>query len=248
MTFSYMPDIFPPTRGPKDGSVLERSIVFFDDFIVGGTMDVSDATVASSQNPKFSVLADHSEWFCSVTDSDTDAAHVVGINDVAGGELVCTTNPDILDNNNCQLNGAGFKWSQGKEGLFEIRMKVTDVSTAKWFVGLAVPDVDILGGVTDRIGFECPDNTGDIDAVSEKNNTQTSTDTTSDLADGTYVTLRVEWTGNKSRFSVDGVLKATHTTNNPDDVAMSPVFQVFNSAEGANTMTIDYILTACDRP
>jgi uncharacterized protein YcnI len=239
---------YQPPVGSPDQS-LAMPIIFFDDFIVGGTLDADQPTVASSQNPKFSELADHSEWLCTCVDSDGDDNHVVGINDVYGGELVCTTNPDILDNNNCQLNGAGFKWSSGKSGVFEIRMKITDVSTANWFVGLAVPDTDILTAVADRIGFECPDNTGDIDAVSEKNATQSSTDTTSNLADGTYVTLRVEWDGanNRARFYVDGSLKATHTSNNPDDVAMSPAFQVFNSAEGTNTMTIDYILVMQDR-
>ena len=55
----------------------------------------------------------------------------------------------------------------------------------------------------------------------------TLTDTTSDLVADTYVVVRFEVEGtSKVRFYVDGSLKATHTTNLPDDVGLTPTFAI----------------------
>ena len=64
----------------------------------------------------------------------------------------------------------------------------------------------------------------------------------------TYVVVRFEVSEtSKVRFYVNGTLKATHTTNLPDDVGLTPTFAIQCASGAAEKITIDYILAVIDR-
>jgi hypothetical protein len=246
----FMPQFNLPIEAPDKagtkGSVPQ--VIFFDDFTDGLGFTANNPAIASSQG-KFSELANMGQWLATVVDGGSDSGEVITCTDDAhGGAVTLTTNDADNDSIECQLNGEAFALSAGRNIVFETRMKGTDVSEFDWFFGLSITDTTVMTAASDRIGFECADSTGDIDAISEKDAAQTTTDTTSNLADATYVVLRLEISGtSEARYYVDGELKATHTTNLPDDEAMTPTMCIRNDGAAANTMHVDYIYVAADR-
>ena len=239
----------PPVSVDGESVASYMPIVFFDDFLCGGF--VKDLALSSESDPgaKFSTVADCGEWFCSITDGGGDDAHaIVCADDGVGGLLVVSTDDADNDLINMQLNGESFQLATNKKTIFEVRMHIEDVDVVDWFVGLAITDTSVQAACTDRLGFACEDNTGDIDAISEKDSAQTTTDTTKDLVDSTFVILRFEAIGTDLvRFYVDGSLVATHTTNIPADEALTPTICIRNAHASIQTMTLDYILVARDR-
>ena len=233
----------PPVSGPTKS--LAMPIILFDDFVDGWGFEGNDA----DNTGKFSETANLGQWLVTVVDTGTDNGEVIACaDDAVGGHLTMTTNDADDDSLELQVNGEAWKLESGKTLAFETRLKGADVSEFDWFVGLAITDTTVMTACTDRVGFECPDSTGDIDAITEKDRSQTTTATTKDLADATFVTLRVEVEGtSKVRYYVDGDLVATHTANLPDDEALTPTICIRNDGAAANTMTLDYILVMRDR-
>ncbi len=226
---------------------------WMEDFITGVTED----------GQKFSESADKGDWLKSSTDGSAGTADVCGVaDDGPGGILVLTCNAANADNENLQLNGEPFKLAIGKPLYFEALVSLLDVDKCDFFIGLAIADVDILGGVTDRVGFEV-DHDGNIDALVEQDTTESKSDTIVDIADcaaianfgATAKKLAFFWDGVSTvKFYVDGVLKVTKTDNGttvviPDDEALSPVFQIktHTGAAAVQTAWIDYIKVAAAR-
>ena len=239
----------PPVSVDGESVASYMPIVFFDDFLAGGF--VKDLALSSESDPgaKFSAVADCGEWLCTIVDGGGDDGHAIACaDDAVGGWLAITTDDADNDSIEMQLNGESFQLATNKKTIFEVRMKGADVSEFDWFVGLAITDTTTMTASSDRIGFECPDSTGDIDAISEKDGSQTTTDSGKDLADNTFVVLRFEADGTDTvRYYVDGSLVATHTTTIPEDEALTPTICIRNDGAAANTMTLDYILVARDR-
>lgn len=231
----------PPALVPGGG--LPKGIEFFDDFITAGFL----ANTAGRAG-KFDETADSGEWKVTVIDGGTDNAETITIDDGAtadypGGWLKILCNDADNDAVECQLNGESFQISTTSKIIFEVRMKVNDVSETDWLFGLCTTDTDVLGGCNDSIAFRCLDSTGDIDAVTEDDTNETVTDTGSDLADDTPVVLRIEIDGvSEARFYVNGVLKATHQTNLPDTgTYLTPTMCIRNDGAVAQKMWVDYI-------
>ena len=105
----------------------------------------------------------------------------------------------------------------------------------------------------DRIVFQVDDGDTNIDCVTEKDGTATTTDSGVDIADDTYVTLSFKVSGkNKSaavvEFFVNRALVATHTANIPDDENLTiGVMELSGSATGTKSATVDYLFAAQDR-
>ena len=101
----------------------------------------------------------------------------------------------------------------------------------------------------DRIVFQIDDGDSNIDCVTEKDGTATTTDSGVDISSGTYVTLgfHVKSTGSVE-FFVNRNLVATHTDNIPDDENLAiGGMELSGSATGTKSMSIDYLLAAQSR-
>ena len=214
-----------------EGNIGAPTVEFFDDFI---------------QRPDISETADAAAWLMTVIDGGAAGAESITIRDnVAGGVLRSTANAADNDGLSFQLNGTSFKVAADSRMVFAARMAVVDVSETDWFVGLAAADTAILSGVTESIGFRCPDSTGDIDYVVENASTETTADTGSDVADATMLTLSFEVIGNSMvKFYVNGVFKSKVTTNIPDGDDLTVTFEFRNDGAAANSLDMDYIYVA----
>ncbi|MHC4122907.1 MAG: hypothetical protein ACYSSI_04975 [Planctomycetota bacterium] len=238
--------------GPRGGNDMfsakaAATYEFLEHFITGVTED----------GHKFSETADKGDWLKSSTDGDTDGSDVCQVaDDGPGGILQLTCNDKDADNENLQLNGESFKLATGKKLYFETSVALLDVDKCDFFIGLAISDVDILGGVTDRIGFQV-DHDGNINCLIEQGSTEYKQDSGVDIADCAAIAnfsttkkcLTFLWDGvDTVQFFVDGVLKKTFTDNGttivvPDDEAMSPAQQIktHTGAGAVQTSFVDYI-------
>jgi len=237
--------------GPRGGSAValkhQAQIEWHEDFVTGVTED----------GHKFSETADKGDWLKSSTDTDGDGGDVCQVaDDAPGGILQVTVNDNNSDLENVQLNGEPFKLA-GKELWFEADVALLDIDKCDFFIGLAVADVDILGGVTDRVGFQ-NDHDGNLQALCEKDSTETKEDSGADIEDcaaiGSFASkkkrLTFHWDGSSIvTFYVDGVEKKQISTNVPDDEALAPALAIkpHTGAGAVQTAWIDRIAISADR-
>lgn len=241
----YLPDAW------QYGQSLSRMAEYFDDFTQGGY--VADAALSSESDPaaKFSEVANAGEWLVT-----RDVAPAIVIADAdAGGWLSITTGSNANDFVSLQLNGESFATNPNRLMIYEAKIKIDDTDDTKWFAGLASTDVTgttlgpILDGVNDSIGFRGLTGTDvNIHYVCEDDTTETTADSTKDLADDTAVTLQFVVEGTERvLFYVDGSRVATVTTNIPDSGAgLTPSLEVSSTTASSN-LKVDYIRVLASR-
>ena len=201
-------------------------IKYVDDFVAGpGT----DTTVDS---------------FWTVTRTEAGAGEsTVAKGDGAGGVLVLTTDANEDDGINMQLLGESFKLAAGTVLYFGIRLKLSEATQSDFFAGLAITDTDILGGVTDRIGFQKLDGVTAVTCMLEKDSTETLSGTVLTQDADAYHTLEFYLDASGAvEFFVDGVSVATPAvTNLPNDEELRVTLQFLAGATVAKTLTVDWI-------
>ena len=182
---------------------------------------------------------------------DDDAA--VGIvADTVGGEVALTSKA-TTDNDGASIQGNEiFAVAANKEIYFSTRIKCNDADQTDICVGLTVnfaTNPEAMLTAADRIVFQINDDNASILCKTEKNGTETSTDSGVDLADNTYIVLsfNVANTGSVT-FFVNGRQVAQHTTNIPDDENLTlAAMSLSGSATGTRVTTLDYIIGAQTR-
>jgi hypothetical protein len=144
--------------------------------------------------------------------------------------------------------GASTITCAGNWVYFRLKMAIDDVDQTDFFGGFAITDTAILGGVTDRIGFQSVDGDAGVDFLVEKDSTETLTEDVGTLADGTDIDLEFVWDGGASALYsyVDGALTTTQTatTNLPNDEELRLSLEFLTGEAVANVMTIKK-LTFC---
>ena len=182
---------------------------------------------------------------------DTGAS--VGIvADTVGGELALTSTA-TTDDDGASIQGNEIFAVAANTGIFfSTRIKCNDADQTDICVGLTLnfaTNPDAMLTATDRIVFQVDDGDASILCKTEKNGTETSTDSGVDLADDTYAVLsfNVASTGSVT-FFVNGRKVAQHTTNIPDDENLAlAAMSVSGSASGTRATTLDYIIGAQTR-
>ena len=166
---------------------------------------------------------------------------------------VALTSEATTDDNGASIQGNEiFAVQTDKSIWFETRIKCNDADQTDLCFGLTVnfaTNPEAMLTAADRIVFQVNDGNASILCKTEKNGTETSTDSGIDLADDTYVRLGfwVNSTGSV-QFFVNRQLVATHTTNIPDDENLAiGAMSVSGSATGTRATTIDYLFCAADR-
>jgi len=187
------------------------------------------------------------DWTITTTEAGAGSAtEALGAN-ALNGELVITNAAGDDDLDSLQLTEETYKLAAGKRVWYEIKCKVSDADQVELFVGLNITDTTPLV-TADRAGFQIDDGGGSILCKSEKNSTETSTDSAVDVADDTYVTLGMYWDGKSSlEYYVDRSKVATHTTNIPDDVNVAITLHIVNGEAVAKVLTVDYIYICQER-
>jgi hypothetical protein len=140
-----------------------------------------------------------------------------------------------------QWGDENYEFTSDQDIYFGIELEVTDADATDFLVGLAITDTALLGGLSDGVYFESLDGSTDINAVTEKDSTETtSSSAVGTLADSTLVFLEFYWDGSSSTiyFFVNGVQQATSSTNVPDDEALRPSLEFLSGEASANTMKV----------
>jgi len=184
---------------------------------------------------------------------DTNASVAIAADVVSGA--ITMSSEATTDNDGSSIQGNEiFAVAADRDIWFETKLTPTDAEgdALEICVGLTVnfaSDPEAMLTAADRIVFQVNDGDSNILCKTEKNSTETSTDSGVDIVSGTAVTLgfHVVSTG-KVEFFVNRNLVATHTTNIPDDENLAiGLMQLSGSATGTKSMQVDYVFAAQSR-
>ena len=184
---------------------------------------------------------------------DSSATAALGA-DAESGTLVLTSQA-TTDNDGGSVQGNEiYALSSTRDIWFETKLTPTDAegNAMDICVGLTVnfaTNPEAMLTAADRIVFQVDDGDSNIDCVTEKDGTATTTDSGVDIESGTAVTLGFHVKGTNSvEFFVNRNLVATHTTNLPDDENLAiGAMELSGSATGTKSMAIDYLMTVQNR-
>jgi len=184
---------------------------------------------------------------------DSSATAALGA-DAESGTLVLTSQA-TTDNDGASVQGNEiFAMASGRDIWFETKVTPTDAegSAMDICIGLTVnfaTNPEAMLTAADRIVFQIDDGDSNIDCVTEKDGTATTTDSGIDVASGTAVTLGFHVKGTTSvEFFVNRNLVATHTDNLPDDENLAiGAMELSGSATGTKSMAIDYLMAVQNR-
>ena len=207
-----------------------------------------------SINPDYYCLEDYFGYeldtgWVVVKDSGATVAIVA---DTIGGELAITSTA-TTDNDGGSVQGNEiFAVATGKDMFFQTRIKNSDVDQSDICVGFTLnfaTNPENMLTATDRIVFQVDDGDASILCKTEKDGTETSTDSGIDMVDDTYVKLGISCSGTGTvEFFVNDKLVATHSTNIPDDENLAiAAMSLSGSASGTRVTTIDYLMGARTR-
>lgn len=180
-------------------------------------------------------------WTATLVEAGAGESTVTQADEV-GGAIVLTTDANEDDGVNLQKIGEAFELTSGQSAVyFGIRFKASEATQSDILAGLCITDTTLLGGMTDGVYLEKLDGSTSISCVTEKDSTETQTDSAGTFAADTYTIWEFFFDGTSVYFFVDGTLAATHTANIPDDEALTPSVHFLAGATTAKTLTIDWI-------
>jgi hypothetical protein len=182
-----------------------------------------------------------------------DASASVAIQaDTVGGNLLMSSAATTENDGSSIQGNEVFKAAADRILYFEIRVSLSDADQMDFFAGFTVnfaTNPEAVLTATDRIGFQIDDGNASILCKTEKDDTETSTDSGIDAADATFVKLGIRVIGIQAvEFYVNRNLVATHTTNIVDDEELTvAVMELSGDATGTKTAAVDYVLAASTR-
>ena len=156
-----------------------------------------------------------------------------------------TTAANDNDGGSYQWLGESFKLALNTPVIFGARLKISKATQSDMFIGLAITDTAIIGGVTDRVGIEKLDGAADIKAMVEKDSTETLSASLHTIVLATFVTVGFIWTGTTAGAVIpyiNGVAQtALADTNRPDDEELRISYEHLNGEAGAQTSEISFL-------
>ena len=179
-------------------------------------------------------------------------ASVAIVADTVGGELGLNSTA-TTDNDGASIQkNETFSVDASKNLFFQTRLKCNDADQTDICVGFTVnfaTNPEAMLTAADRIVFQVDDGNASILCKTEKDGTETSTDSGIDLADDTYVKLGIAVAGTGSaKFYINDLLVATHSANIPDDENLTiAAMSVSGSASGTRITTLDYMMASQTR-
>jgi hypothetical protein len=182
---------------------------------------------------------DPAGWTTTMVEAGLGGSSEVHASNTAGYLWELLTDNAENDGISMQLNGEAFELTSDQNLYFGLEFEINDVTQTDFFVGLAITDTAILGGVTDRIGFESLDGSTDMKFMLEKDSTETLSASLHTLVDATLVFVEFYWNGSTVEAFVNGASAATPAvTNLPNDEALRLSLEFLTGEAVANTMKI----------
>jgi len=217
---------------------------WFDAFGPGVTKYIFDG----SSLPADDQTTDPTEFVATVVEAGAGVSTAV-LDDVAGGGLVITTAASENDGWSMQLGHANAGEWLGLTGpyyaYFGTEFAINDVDQTDVFLGAAVTDTTLLGGVTDGIYFRSVDASAVLNFVIEKDSVESST-AAATLADDTYITAEFYWdgVGGYVYAYINGALVATIAETDasfPNDELLRLSVEFLTGENTANTCKIKWL-------
>ena len=182
---------------------------------------------------------------------DSGASVAIAADQLNG--LVNLTSANTTDNDGASIQkNEIFQVRAGKDLWFETKVRTSDVTDTDLCFGFTVnftTNPENMLTAADRIVFQKDDGDASILCKTEKDGTETSTDSGIDMTNDTDVTLSIRCQStSKVDFFVNRKLVATHTTNIPDDEILTiAAMSLSGNATGQKITSIDYMFAASDR-
>lgn len=182
------------------------------------------------------------EW--TVTETQAGATQAIINGD--GGILSLVNTAANNDLNAIQLLNTTFVITAGKQAWFKCRFSLSSATNAAAVIGLQITDTTPLAA-TDGIWFSKAAASTALNLVVEKSSTATTT-AVGTMADATYVDVGFYYDGSSSiGVFLNGSKVASSVTDNLPTAQLCISAAVANGTAAANTMNIDYILSATER-
>ena len=184
---------------------------------------------------------DPSGWTTTVVEAGAGATEF-DANNTAGrlGTITCAA--DENDGGQYQLLGEFFELTSDQDVYAGIEFQGNDVDQTDILFGLCITDTTLLGGMTDGVYWESLDGSATTSTVTEKDSTETQTDSVSTLTDATDQVWEIYCDGSSVYFFADGTQSSTiHTTNIPDDEALTLSLAVLTGEATANTVNVKWL-------
>jgi hypothetical protein len=183
--------------------------------------------------------SDPAGWTTTVVEAGLGGSSEVTASNTAGYVWELLTDNAENDGPSLQLAGEAFELTSDQDLYCGFEFEINDVTQVDFFLGLATTDTTILGGVTDRIGFESLDGSTDLKFMLEKNTTETLSASLHTLVDATLVFVEFYWDGSGVEAFVNGASAATPAvTNLPNDLGLRLSMEFLTGEAAAQTMKI----------
>lgn len=243
--------------GTAAAKVVRRAYVVYEDDtnVCGGNrwFDAFGPNVAKyvtefTDLPADDSTTDPTQFECTVVEAGAGNSTAV-MDDVAGGGLVITAAASEDDGWSMQLGNPNSGEWLGMDGpwyaYFGVEFAINDVDQTDVFLGAAVTDTALLGGVTDGIYFRSVDASAVLNFVIEKNSVESSS-AVATLVDDTYVTAEFFWDGPAGYVYayIDGALVATIADTDasfPDDELLRLSVEFLTGEATANTCKLKWL-------
>ena len=215
---------------------------WFDAFGPGVTKYIFDG----GSLPADDTTTDPTEFVATVVEAGAGVSTCV-LDDVAGGGAIITTAADEDDGWSMQLGHANAgEWvdlsTTYAYTYFGVEFAIDDVDATDVFLGAAVTDTALLGGVTDGIYFRSVDATGALEFVIEKDSAESSV-VVATTADNTYIYAEFlhDASAGYVYVYIDGALVASiadSSTEFPDDELLRLSVEFLTGDASANNCYI----------
>lgn len=182
-------------------------------------------------------------WTITTTGTGTEA-----ITDAENGEILITNSGADDDADFLQSCKEVFGFTSGKELFFKARMKVSDVTQSDFLMGLQITDPTPLDA-SDGVWFQKDDGDAALDFYIVKT---TGSDSVHGIpvtiTNDTYFTVGFYYDGESTiEYFFDDVSKGVFGVSHLPTTELTVSFGIQNGTNVAKTMTVDYILVACER-
>ena len=220
----------------RDATLTHR---WFDAFGPG----VAKYVTSFNSLPADDSTTDPTEFVVTVVEAGAGVSTAV-LADVSGGALLITTAAGENDGWSMQLGNANSgEWASFAAEYptyFGVRFAINDVDQSDVFLGLAVTDTALLGGVTDGMYFRSVDGSAVLNFVLEKDSAETTT-AVATMTDATDIYAEFFYWGSNVYVYIDGVLVTTIAdtdTNFPNNELLRLSFEFLTGEATANTCLV----------
>ena len=214
------------------------------------------------------------DWIITTVEAGAGAAtEIISVSE-QGGALVITNDHADADSDQLQAsNGTAvveiWDLDSTRKLWMSTRFKGSDALDTALLLGLCITDTSLIAGMSDGLYFRKSDADNTLQAVAEKDSTETTLDIV-EMVDDTYVEVGMLWRAgdktevevylrsvateggstskefaqqSKEQWGLVGVLD----TNLPDDEELAVSFAITNGAAVADSLSIDYFQVAQER-